>query len=137
MNEERLARASLLQCVGELFTYQGKWKDAEDISAQAADIRRCVLGEEHPSTLTILETRKRVLGEEHSDTLTSMANLAWTYSSQGRWKEAEGLEMQVMETKKRAKNLAVQVMEAKKRVLGEEHPDTLASMSSIAHIWKV
>jgi Tetratricopeptide repeat len=45
-----------------------------------------------------METRKRVLGQEHPDTLTSMANLASTFWSQGRWKEAEELEMQVMET---------------------------------------
>ena len=48
-----------------------------------------------------METRKRVLGEEHPDTLTSMANLASTYRNQGRWKEAEELEVQVMETRKR------------------------------------
>ena len=48
-----------------------------------------------------METRKRVLGQEHPDTLTSMANLASTYRSQGRWKEAEELEVQVMEARKR------------------------------------
>ena len=47
-----------------------------------------------------------------------MANLASTYSNQGRWKEAEELEVQVMETFK--------------RVLGEEHPDTLTSMANLA-----
>jgi hypothetical protein len=60
-----------------------------------------------------------VLGEEHPSTLTSMANLALTYSNQGRWKEAEELE--------------VQVMEARKRVLGEEHPHTLTSMHNLAY----
>ncbi|KAF2842563.1 hypothetical protein M501DRAFT_1022519 [Patellaria atrata CBS 101060] len=45
--------------------------------------------------------RKRVLGEEHPDTLTSMANLASTYRNQGRWKEAEKLDVEVMETRKR------------------------------------
>jgi len=49
-----------------------------------------------------------VLGKEHPDRLTSMANLASTYRNQGRWKEAEELEVGVMETRK--------------RVLGEEHP---------------
>ncbi|KAK4119091.1 hypothetical protein N657DRAFT_650498 [Parathielavia appendiculata] len=51
-----------------------------------------------------------------------MANLASTYQNQGRWKEAESLEVQVMETSK--------------RVLGEEHPDTLTSMANLAHTWK-
>ena len=49
-----------------------------------------------------METRKRVLGEEHPDSLRNMANLALTYRSQGRWKEAEDLDVLVMETRKRA-----------------------------------
>ena len=52
-----------------------------------------------------METRKRVLGLEHPDTLTSMANLALTYENQGRWKEAEKLGMQAMETRKRVLGL--------------------------------
>ena len=62
-----------------------------------------------------MDTRKRELGSEHPDTLSSMINLASTYWNQGRWKEAEELNMQVIEIKK--------------RVLGEEHPDTLTSVS--------
>src|SRR5256886_17626362 len=53
---------------------------------------------------------------------TSMRNLASTYSNQGRWKEAEELEVQVIETRK--------------RVLGQEHPDTLTSMNNLAWTWK-
>jgi hypothetical protein len=47
-----------------------------------------------------------------------MANLASTYWNQGRWKEAEELQVQVMETRK--------------RVLTDEHPDTLTSMHNLA-----
>ena len=47
-----------------------------------------------------------------------MSNLASTYWNQGRWKEAEELEVQVMETRK--------------RLLGAEHPSTLTSMSNLA-----
>ncbi|KAH7271056.1 hypothetical protein B0J15DRAFT_389638, partial [Fusarium solani] len=47
------------------------------------------------------ETTKRVLGEEHPDTLTSIANLASIFRNQGRWKEAEELEVGVIETTKR------------------------------------
>jgi hypothetical protein len=47
-----------------------------------------------------------------------MANLARTYADQGRWKEAEELEVQVVETSK--------------RVLGEQYPDTLIQMSNLA-----
>ena len=34
----------------------------------------------------VLEMRKAVLGQEHPDTLTGMANLASTFWNQGRWK---------------------------------------------------
>ncbi|KAL2859137.1 purine and uridine phosphorylase [Aspergillus lucknowensis] len=50
--------------------------------------------------------------------LTSMADLASTYRHQGRWKEAEELEVQVMETRK--------------QVLGPEHPDTLLTINQLA-----
>ncbi|KAH8744696.1 hypothetical protein F5882DRAFT_313069, partial [Hyaloscypha sp. PMI_1271] len=62
----------------------------------------------------------RMLGQEHPSTLTSMGNLASTYRNQGRWKEAEDLEVQVMETSL--------------RVLGAEHPDTLTSMNNLTFI---
>ncbi len=103
--------------------------------------------------------RESVLGKEHPDTLTSMANLASTYWNQGRWKEAEELNAQVMETRKRvlgtqhpntlismanlastyrtqgrwkeAEELNVQVMETSLRVLGTEHPNTLISMANL------
>jgi hypothetical protein len=51
-----------------------------------------------------------------------MANLAFTYSNQGQWKEAEGL--------------FIQVMESRKRLLGEEHPDTLTSMANLASTYR-
>jgi hypothetical protein len=47
-----------------------------------------------------------------------MGNLASTYSKQSRWKEAEQLKVQMMETRK--------------RVQGEEHLDTLTSMGNLA-----
>lgn len=59
-----------------------------------------------------------MLGEQHPHTLTSMANLASTYCNQGRWKEAEELELVVMETRK--------------KVLGEQHPNTLTSVRNLA-----
>jgi Tetratricopeptide repeat len=69
-----------------------------------------------------METRKAILGPEHPDTLTSMANLASTYQNQGRWVEAEKLQ--------------VQVMEIRRTVLGPEHPSTLTSIWNLSHIWK-
>ncbi|KAH0558364.1 hypothetical protein GP486_004976 [Trichoglossum hirsutum] len=53
------------------------------------------------------KTSSGVLRAKHRDTLTSMANLASAYWEQGRWKEAEELFKQVIETRS--------------RVLGAEH----------------
>jgi hypothetical protein len=49
----------------------------------------------------VLEARKRVLGAEYSDTLDSINNLASTYLGQGRWEEAEPLEVQALKIRKR------------------------------------
>jgi tetratricopeptide (TPR) repeat protein len=120
----------------------GRYSEAEELQVQVIEIRKRVLGEEHPATLTsmhnlaltygdqgrwkeaeelqvqVIEIKKRVLGEEHPDTLASINNLALTYRDQGRWKEAE--------------ELHVQALEIEKRVLGEEHPNTLTSMNNLA-----
>jgi len=89
-----------------------------------------------------------------------LAKFALVFSEAGRWKEAEELEVRVVETTKRvlgeehpdtlssianlaatyrnqgrwkeAEELQVRVMEARKRVSGEEHPDTLSSMANLA-----
>jgi len=51
-----------------------------------------------------------------------VANLASTFWNQGRWREAEELEVQVMETRK--------------RVLGVEHPSTLTSMANLESTYR-
>jgi Tetratricopeptide repeat len=45
----------------------------------------------------LIEIRKRILGQEHPVTLTSMTNFARSDWSQGRLKETEELQMQVVE----------------------------------------
>ena len=49
-------------------------------------------------------------------------NIALAYYEQGQWKEAEVLQ--------------VVVMERKKHGLGEEHPDTLISMGKLANTYR-
>ncbi|KAL7793636.1 hypothetical protein V8C37DRAFT_103220 [Trichoderma ceciliae] len=144
-NENR-AKATLLHRIAGYFLYRGEWKTSEDFQKQAMNIRKRVLGGEHPDTLAsmnnlastygdqgrwkeaedlqmqVLEISKKVLGKEHLETLISMNNLASTYWNQGRWKEAEGLEIQVFDTRR--------------RVLGEEHPATLTSMGNLASIYR-
>jgi hypothetical protein len=65
-----------------------------------------------------MDTKKKIISKEHLFTLISIANLASTYWSQDREKEAEKLEMQVINTRK--------------RVLGKEHPNTLTSIVNLA-----
>ena len=69
-----------------------------------------------------METRKTVLGLEHLSTLNIMGSLASTCHNQGRWMEAEKLE--------------VQVVEKRQTVLGHEHPDTLTSMYNLVEYWR-
>ncbi|KZL85290.1 kinesin light chain 3, partial [Colletotrichum incanum] len=69
-----------------------------------------------------METSKTKLGADHPDTLSSMANLASTFWNQGRWEEAEKLEVQVMETRKMK--------------LGADHPSTLSSMANLASTYR-
>jgi hypothetical protein len=111
-----------------------------------------------------METRKSILGPENPSTLTSIASLASIYRDQGRWTEAEMLDVQVMETRKsilgpehpstltsianlastywnqgryaEAEKLEMQVMETRKSILGPEHPSTLASMNNLSNTWK-
>jgi putative hemolysin len=101
---------------------------------------------------------------EGGERLTLMWRCALALLSDGRYKEAEELEVQVMETRKRvlgeehpdtlaimanlastfwnqgrwkeAEDLEVQVMETSSRVLGEEHPDTLTSMANLASTYR-
>ncbi|KAK3363512.1 hypothetical protein B0T25DRAFT_436789, partial [Lasiosphaeria hispida] len=144
--DERAARASLLHCVAGFFSYQGRWKEAEMLQVQVMEMRKKVLGDEHPDTMgsmsnlaltyqsqgrwkeaetlqvQVMEMRKKVLGDEHPDTMMSMNNLALTYQSQGRWKEAETLQ--------------VQVMEMWKKVLGDKHPDMMMSMNNLASTYQ-
>ena len=61
----------------------GDWKNAQQLLVQVMDMR------------------KKLLGAEHPDTLTCMENLAATYRNQGRWNEAEQLDVEVMNMKKK------------------------------------
>jgi hypothetical protein len=69
-----------------------------------------------------METSKTKLGMDHPHTLTTMANLALTYKDQGRWNEAELLN--------------VQVIGMSKAKLGEDHPQTLTRMNNLALIYR-
>ncbi|KAM3437473.1 hypothetical protein MY4824_003832 [Beauveria thailandica] len=138
----RLDWGLLLMNVSNYMTGRGDYNTAVDFARQSAEIR------------------EELLGLDHSDTLTSLDILALIYGYQGRWVEAERLQLHVIETYKtklgadhsktlasmndlaltyakqhrfkEANRLNVQVLETETRKLGADHPDTLATMSNIA-----
>jgi alcohol dehydrogenase YqhD (iron-dependent ADH family) len=63
-----------------------------------------------------------VRGSEHPETLTIMVNLAGTYQKQARWQQAEALQKQVVN--------------ARKRVIGEKHRRALNVMRNLAHTYR-
>ena len=86
------------------FWNQGRWKDAEEL-----DVR-------------VMEMRKRVLGKEHPNTLTSMNNLAFTWKQQGRDGEAI--------------RLMSECVRLRTHMLGADHPFTLSSIGALDR-WKL
>ncbi|PPR04731.1 hypothetical protein CVT26_012866 [Gymnopilus dilepis] len=74
------------------FSYQGQPKEAEKLEVE------------------VLEIRRRVLGPEHPNTLRSMHSLGVTYQWQQRWGEA--------------KELLAKSAELSQKVMGDHHPLT-------------
>jgi tetratricopeptide (TPR) repeat protein len=123
----------------------GDWNNAERLAIQVLNMRKKLLGPEHPYTVIsmedlaktyhhrgklneaeqlevqVLDMRKRLLGTKHPDTLVTMGNLASTYCYQGKLNEAEQLE--------------IQVLDLSKKLLGEEHPHTLIRMGNLARTY--
>ena len=62
-----------------LYHNQGRYDDAEPLYLQALDMR------------------KKLLGDEHPDVASSLSNLAGLYHLQGRYDEAEPLYLQTIE----------------------------------------
>ena len=101
----RYIAPGLLARIGRYHWEEGRSKEAEELEVQELDLRKSVLGEKHPDTITamanlastwwqqgrsdeaerlevqVLDLRKSVLGEKHPDTITAMANLALTWSA--------------------------------------------------------
>jgi serine/threonine protein kinase len=138
--------AAIRNTIGQTYTDLGLNPEAGKQLERALDLRRQVLGPEHPETLRttsnlaavydlegkyaqaealdsqILEIRRRVLGPEHPDTLTSMMSLAFVYYEEGKYAQAETLQSQTLEIKR--------------RVLGPENPATLASIYSLSVVYE-
>ena len=68
-----------------------------------------------------METRKRVLGQNHPDTLISLANLAYTWKSQGR--DAKAVTM------------LTHVVNTYAGLFGKGHPNSRVWMTALK-VWK-
>ncbi|KAJ7901373.1 hypothetical protein B0H13DRAFT_772553 [Mycena leptocephala] len=107
----------------------------------------------------VLEKQKQLLGENHPDTLRTMGNLANTYSHLGEhqkagelkllcWRNRNSFWVKIIQTPcvpwviwpthtrpgRASKSRRTQgiVLEKQKQLLGENHPDTLRTMGSLA-----
>lgn len=135
-------QAQLMQAMGGVYQGLGLYSRSETLLARTADIRRRVLGSDHPDTLAsmdalavafnsenryaeaeklnreVLAVRRRVLGAENPDTLTSMFHLAKALYAQGHYTEAEKLERDVLD--------------GQRRILGPDNLDTVLTIQALA-----
>ena len=141
-----LRRAATLNDDVVRFYREGNLADAVAKGIEVRDLRRRILGENHPdyaaslSNLAVLyddmgdyaraeslhiqanEIRKRTLGDSHPDYATSLNNLALRYQKMADYARAEPLYRQSTEILKRA--------------LGESNPNYAASLNNLALLYK-
>jgi tetratricopeptide (TPR) repeat protein/tRNA A-37 threonylcarbamoyl transferase component Bud32 len=143
--DQPVVDANLLHTIGDLYRVLGLYPDAVPLEEQALAIRRRVLGEDDPDTLTslndlgvvleqqgkwpeaekyyreALEKREKLLGPDHKSTLTSLGNLGNFLRARGNYKEAEPL--------------LRSAVERSKRVLGETNRDTFIQMNCLGFLY--
>ena len=140
------AQAQMMHVMGNVYSDLGLYARAQPLLERSVEIRRRVLGPEHPETLDsrnnlagilwreghyaeseklgreTLEISRRVLGRERQETLDSMNILALDLDDSGRYAEAEKLEQETLDIQR--------------RVLGPEDPGTINSMNNLANtLW--
>jgi tetratricopeptide (TPR) repeat protein len=130
-------QAWLLERAARYLGDRGEPDPAQPLLERAWDLRRCLLGEDHPDTLEsanslslnlwslgqyeqarqlggdTLTRCRRVLGEDHPDTLESAKFLSLNLWSLGQYEQA--------------RQLGGDTLTRCRRVLGENHPGTLES----------
>jgi tetratricopeptide (TPR) repeat protein/predicted Ser/Thr protein kinase len=137
--------AAIRNTIGSTDNDLGLYPEAAKQLEAALDLRRRVLGPEHPDTLLSMhqlamvyvnegkfpqaeallsetvQIRRAVSGPEHIDTIRAMNNLAVVYDGEGKYAQAEALFSQVMETVR--------------RMLGPDDRKTLISMNNLAIVY--
>jgi tetratricopeptide (TPR) repeat protein len=139
---EPQTRTWLLNKAAYYLWSRGQYRQARELLERSLTVRRRVLGDDHPDTLSSMNSlaatrrslgdlqgalelheqtlagRRRVLGDDHPDSLISMSNLAVALADAGDLQAARDLQQQTLT--------------ARRRVLGDDHPATLISMNSLA-----
>ncbi|MFN6526919.1 tetratricopeptide repeat protein [Nostoc sp. ChiSLP03a] len=137
--------ANSLNNLAGIYRATGNYSEAEPLYKQALELRKRLLGENHPAFATslnnlaglykstgqyskaellyqqALELRKALLGENHADVAASLNNLALLYDEQGRYDEAEPLYLQSLELEK--------------RLLGENHLSFALILNNLALLY--
>ncbi len=143
-NKEVESYLLLIERVGESLDVLGKYREAEPVHRQTFALKKKVLGNEHPHTLTSMNNLARilnnqgkhkeseqihrqthvlmekVLGNEHHHTLANINDLAAVFHNQGKFEEAEQMYRQT--------HVLLE------KVLGNEHHHTLTNMSNVAGV---
>jgi hypothetical protein len=117
--------AAIRDTIGQTYAALAVYPEAERQLEAAADLRRRVLGPEHPETLRsintlvnldyqdgkyaqgealgnqTLEISRRVLGSENPDTMGLTEDLADVYNGEGKYAQAEALHSQALQFRRR------------------------------------
>ena len=137
--------ANCLNSLGKVWYYQGKYEDTKKYWLLCLEIRKKVLGEEHPDYARSLNGvgilyylmgdyklaeqyykqslafMKKAFGEEHPDYAKGLNNLGTLYWQMGDYKSAEPYYKQALAFRK--------------SVSGESHPDYAQSLSNLGNLY--
>ncbi|KAL6697203.1 P-loop containing nucleoside triphosphate hydrolase protein [Trichoderma pleuroticola] len=127
---DRILLSSILQKAACGLFILGKYRDAKQMNQKALDLHIEALGDEHPSTLEIMDMSLAIaaceeqpaeieqISSEHPHTLESMRRLSVAFYKQQHYEEAAEMSRQALD-------LYI-------KVLGSEHLRTLETMSTLS-----
>ena len=138
--------AESLSSFSAAFKDVGQYERALELETRVMQLRKQILGDEHPDTLrsmnriscylrdigrsheaatvskSVLQTRQELLGSEHRETLESMEGLASSYSMLGQLQEA----IKLMEM----------ALDLRRKLFGEADDGTITDMSHLAAYYR-